>query len=197
MQDTAGTDRLQIYTIGHSNHPLESFLELLKAHGIEVLVDTRSSPYSRYAPQYNRENLKASVEERGVRYLFLGEELGGRPQGLEYYDEDGHVLYGRVAESSFFLEGIRRLEKGVRSYRVALLCAEENPQGCHRKLLVSRVLRQRGVSVCHIRGDGRTEDDAEVPPDTAQLSLFQNDEADEWKSTVSVLRREPHPSSSR
>ncbi len=197
MKDTTGTDGLQIYTIGHSNHPLESFLELLKAHGIEVLVDTRSSPYSRYAPQYNRESLKASVEERGVRYLFLGEELGGRPQGLEYYDEDGHVLYGRVAESAFFREGIQRLEKGVRPYRVALLCAEENPQGCHRKLLVARVLRERGVSVYHIRGDGRIEDDAEATPDTAQLSLFGNDEADEWKSTVSVLRREPHPSSSR
>ncbi len=192
-----GPEGLRIYTICHSNHPLESFLGLLEAHGIEVLVDTRSSPYSRYAPQYNRESLKASVEEEGVRYLYLGEELGGRPQGLEYYDEDGHVLYGRVAESDFFREGIQRLEKGVRSYRVALLCAEENPQGCHRKLLVSRVLRQRGVLVHHIRGDGHIEDDAEAPPDTEQLSLFGNDEADEWKSTVSVLRREPHPSSSR
>ncbi len=196
MEGTTGTDGLQIYTVGHSNHPLESFLELLNAHGIEVLVDTRSSPYSRYAPQYNRESLKASVEERGVRYLYLGKELGGRPHGLEYYDEDGHVLYGRVAESDFFREGIQRLEKGVRTYWVALLCAEENPQGCHRKLLVSRVLRERGMSIQHIRGDGRIEDDAEATTDTEQLSLFGNDEADEWKSTVSVLRREPHLSSS-
>jgi hypothetical protein len=102
-------------------------------------------------------------------------------------------LYDRVAATSHFLEGLSRLERGIREYNVAMLCAEENPATCHRRLLVGRVLLDRGILVEHIRGDGRiqTEDEvaAEADPDRDQLSLFQKAEAEPWKSIPSVLRK--------
>ncbi|MGH2544667.1 MAG: DUF488 family protein, partial [Ardenticatenaceae bacterium] len=135
-----------IFTIGHSNHSLEAFVELLQRQGIEVLVDVRSQPYSRYASHFGSRSLKEVVAASGMRYVFLGNELGGRPGGAYFYDEEGYVLYGRVAASSLFLEGIARLEQGIESYRVAIMCSEEDPVGCHRHLLVGRVLRERGIT---------------------------------------------------
>jgi len=183
----------RVLTIGHSNHTVEHFVSLLKMHGVEVVVDERSQPYSKYATQFDQEALKLALQLAGIRYLYLGRELGGRPDGDEFYDEEGHVLYDRVAATSLFREGVKRLEKGIREYRVAMLCAEENPAGCHRHLLVSRVLLERGIHVEHIRGDGRlqTEDEiaAEVNPDRDQLTLFQKAEEEPWKSIPSVLRK--------
>jgi uncharacterized protein (DUF488 family) len=188
-----------VFTIGHSNHAVEHFLSLLRAKAVEVVVDTRSRPYSKYATQFDQEALKAAVQDAGIRYLYLGRELGGRPEGEEFYDEEGHVLYDRVAASSFFQEGLMRLERGIREYNIALLCAEEDPAGCHRRLLVGRVLVEHGIQVEHIRGDGRvqTEDEvaAEADPNRDQLSLFGKDEAEPWKSIPSVLRKK-RPSSS-
>ncbi|HEX3372223.1 MAG TPA: DUF488 domain-containing protein, partial [Candidatus Acidoferrales bacterium] len=149
----------RVLTIGHSNHTMEHFVGLLKAHGIQVVVDERSQPYSKYATQFDQDLLKIALQNVGVRYLYLGRELGGRPEGDEFYDEDGHVLYDRVAASGIFKEGLGRLEKGIREYTVAMLCAEENPSTCHRRLLVGRVLLEHGVRVEHIRGDGRLQTD--------------------------------------
>src|SRR5437660_8680013 len=151
-----------VYTVGHSNHSLEEFLNLLDKHRIEVLVDTRSHPYSKYVAHFNREDLQSALRQSGVKYLFLGSELGGRPAEEEYYDDDGHVLYFRVAQSPVFLEGIERLEAGSRQYRVALLCSEEDPAVCHRHLLVGRVLADRGADIRHIRGDGTIQAYAEI-----------------------------------
>jgi uncharacterized protein (DUF488 family) len=183
----------RVYTIGHSNHTVEHFLGLLKSHEVQVVVDTRSQPYSKYATQFDHEPLKGSLQDAGIRYLYLGRELGGRPDGDEFYDDVGHVLYDRVAATTLFQEGLTRLERGIREYNVALLCAEENPATCHRRLLVSRVLIDHGIQVEHIRGDGRiqTEEEvaAETDPDRDQLSLFQKAGADPWKSIPSVSRK--------
>src|ERR1700694_5798030 len=141
---------------------MDHFLDLLRYHQVDVVADTRSRPYSRYSPQYDMSELKRALVENGFRYIFLGQELGGRPDGKEFYDADGHVLYGRVAESPAFLEGITRLESGMRDACVALLCSEENPAGCHRRLLVGRVLGKRGLAVDHILGDGRLQSDEEL-----------------------------------
>lgn len=185
-----------VYTVGHSNHSLETFVDLLKDHQIEVLVDTRSSPYSRFAPHFNMNNLKSATAANGMRYVFLGKELGGRPEGDEFYDANGRVDYARVAESSFFLEGISRVEKGIEDYRVALLCSEENPRGCHRHLLVGRVLANRGMSLQHIRGDGSTQMEETQKPADDQLSLFAAQEAVEWKSIQPVSQKRRLRSSS-
>jgi uncharacterized protein (DUF488 family) len=170
------TAKPRVLSIGHSNHAAELFLNLLKSHDIQVVVDTRSQPYSKYTLHFDQEDLKKSLTAAGIRYLFLGRELGGRPDGDEFYDEDGHVLYDRVAATPLFQEGLSRLERGIRDYKIAMLCAEENPAACHRRRLVGRVLLDRGFQVDHIRGDGRvqTEEEiaAEINPDRDQLSLF-------------------------
>lgn len=187
----------EIFTIGHSNHSLEAFLGLLASQQIDVLVDTRTQPHSAYSPHFNRAELTNAVTAEGMKYLFLGKELGGRPAGSEFYDGDGRVLYYRLAESELFLSGIARLEKGIQEFRVALVCSEEDPQVCHRQLLVGRVLSERGVTLHHIRGDGRVE--TQPPPAVdarRKQTLFTFGEESEWKSLRSVLPRKTPRSSS-
>ena len=189
MENGSNTS-LRVLTIGHSNHQVEHFLDLLKSHAVQVVADTRSYPYSEYATQFDQKPLKMALEADGIRYVFLGRELGGRPDGDEFYDDQGHVLYDRVAETELFQEGVARLEKGIREYKVAMLCAEENPAACHRRLLVGRVLLDRGIQVDHIRGDGRIQTEAEVAAETNptkdQLALFEKVEAEPWKSIPAI-----------
>lgn len=190
-------ERRGLFTIGHSNHSMETFVVLLAQHGVVVLVDTRTSPFSRFVPHFNRESLQSALKRAGIAYLFLGAELGGRPDGDEFYDEDGHVLYHRLAESERFLAGIARLEKGIRDFRVAIMCSEEDPGVCHRHLLVGRVMARRGAEVRHIRADGRVQADADVPtPEQERPSLFTSFEDNPWKSLRSVSPRKPPNSSS-
>lgn len=194
---TRKADTRSIYTIGHSNHSLEAFLELLKGHSIDVVVDTRTQPYSAYSPHFTRRPLEDALAAAGFKYLFLGKELGGRPEGSEFYDDDGRVLYFQLAESPLFLAGVARLENGMAKYRIALLCSEEDPQVCHRQLLVGRVLSRRGVVIHHIRGDGRIETiTPEVAAERRSQTFFSFGEDNAWKSLRSVLPRKAPPSSS-
>jgi uncharacterized protein (DUF488 family) len=178
-----------VYTVGHSSHTAERFVELLRQHGVQVLVDTRSSPYSRYSPQFDREALKETVVAADMKYLWMGNAVGGRPRDESCYDGEGHVLYGRVAARAEFQEAVERIERGAEEFRVALLCSEEDPAHCHRRLLVSRVLMERGAEVLHIRGDGSLENDADVarksgkPLVKAQAGLFGEIEEAGWRST--------------
>lgn len=191
---------LRVLTIGHSNHPLEHFLGLLKQRSVEVVVDTRSHPYSNYATHYDQKPLKEELTKAGFQYLYLGQEVGGRPDGSQYYDGDGRVLYEKVAASAEFKKGLQRLQEGIGKYTIAMLCAEENPAACHRRLLIGRVLIEHGIAVEHIRGDGRlqTEEELalEIDPADKQISLFEETEAPEWKSVPSVLRKKRQNSSS-
>jgi uncharacterized protein (DUF488 family) len=186
--------RGSVFTIGHSNHSAKRFVGLLKGYGIGVLVDTRSHPYSRYAPHFDAREIEAALSGDGIGYLFLGLELGGRPKGKEFYDAEGRVDYARVEMSRPFLDGIHRLEKEIRTRRVALLCSEEDPAGCHRRLLVGRTLGERGIAVRHIRGDGSIQTEGEPAGD--QPALFPDAEVSVRKSIRSVLRRRRRPSSS-
>ena len=191
--ENSATASPRVFTIGHSNHGVNHFLALLKMHAIDVVVDARSQPYSKYAIQFDHEALKPTLERAGIRYLYLGRELGGRPDGNEFYDEEGHVLYDRVAVTKRFQEGLSRLERGIHKYKVALLCAEENPACCHRRLLVGRVLLQRGIQVEHIRGDARVQTEEELAAETdtnrQQLALFQKADGNPWKSIPSMARK--------
>ncbi len=183
-----------VFTIGHSNHAAERFFGLLKGHGIEVLVDTRSHPYSRHAPRFNARALEAALSRDGIGYLFLGGELGGRPEGGEFYDAKGRVDYGLVGCSGPFLDGISRLEQELRTSTVALLCSEEDPTRCHRRLLVGRALEELGFTLRHIRGDGSIQLEGET--DGGQPVLFPETEVSPRKSIRSVSRRRRRPSSS-
>jgi uncharacterized protein (DUF488 family) len=193
-------DIARILTIGHSDHPLDHFLGLLRLYLVDVVADTRSYPYSNFAPQYDQEPLRKALKRARIKYVHLGRELGGRPESDQYYDSDGHVLYGRVAISDFFKAGLSRLEKGIKKYNVALLCSEENPATCHRRLLIGRVLLRDGIAIDHIRGDGRLQSEQELSqqmnPNNPQMDLFKETEASEWKSIPSVLRKRRQNSSS-
>jgi len=142
-----------IYTIGHSTHPAEVLLKLLTAHGIEVVADVRSRPYSRYNPQFNRDALKNLLLEAGIRYLYLGRELGGRPQDLDRPLAD-EVVWEHLRSRPQFREGLRRLLEEASLARVCLLCAEADPAHCHRGQLLSPELEARGAQVQHILADG-------------------------------------------
>ena len=188
-----------LFSIGHSNHEALRFCELLRQHGIDVLVDVRSLPYSQYSPHFNRETLKEIVVPRGFQYLFLGEELGGRPPEEDCYDEEGHVLYSKLATVPRFLHGIDRIEKGIQKYRVAMMCSEEDPLVCHRFLLVGKVLADRGVPLWHIRGDGRLEEHTALidAGENKQMLLFpEAKEEKPWRSLRSVSPKPPPPNSS-
>ena len=146
-----------IYSIGHSNYPIERFIALLQQHGIQALADVRSNPYSRFNPQFNREKLQASLASADIRYVYLGEELGARSKDSAVYDEDGRVSYAKLAQTPLFRQGITRLQTGMQQLRIAIMCAERNPLECHRTILVSRELEKIGIPVTHILHDGTLE----------------------------------------
>ena len=150
------TEKRIVLTVGHSNHTLEAFVALLLQHGVTALADVRSAPYSRFNPQFNRKALDASLEAVGIRYVFMGRALGGRPDDPSCY-EDGRVRYDRLAKTPLFREGLERIVDGAERQRIALMCAEKEPLDCHRTILVGRSLAERGVAVAHILADGALE----------------------------------------
>jgi uncharacterized protein (DUF488 family) len=150
-----------VYTIGHSNHPIERLIALLRQHGIQAVGDVRSTPYSRFNPQFRREPLAASLSDAGIRYVFLGEELGARSQDPSCY-EGNRVSYAKLAQSDLFQRGLERLISGGREFRIAVLCAEKEPLDCHRTILVARELEHRSVPVTHILADGTLEPNAQT-----------------------------------
>ncbi len=145
-----------LFTIGHSNHTPERFLELLRLHGITAVSDVRSRPYSRFNPHFNQDLLKQWLAEAQVYYVFQGGELGARSSDQLCY-RDGKVVYDRLASQPEFQGALDRLVAGSARYRVALLCAEKEPLDCHRCILVAKQLLRRNVSVSHILADGSAE----------------------------------------
>ncbi len=146
----------EVYTIGHSTHPIETFVGLLKAASITAVSDVRSRPYSRMNPQFNRENLKKALSAAGIKYVFLGKELGARSEDPSCY-RNGQVQYDILAKTELFKQGIDRVLAGAKKYRIALMCAEKEPLDCHRTILVARKLAEQGVQVSHILADGSIE----------------------------------------
>src|SRR5712692_1910478 len=145
-----------LFTIGHSNHSIEVLVELLRQHAVQAVADVRSRPYSGRFPQFNRPVLKRELKESGLRYVFLGLELGARREESCCYVE-GQARYDLVAKTNAFAEGLDRVIKGLSRYRIALLCAEKDPLTCHRTILVCRHLRWKGFPIQHILADGTLE----------------------------------------
>ncbi len=146
-----------LFTIGHSVHPIEVFIDLLLMHSVTAVCDVRSNPYSRFNPQYNRETLAKELKKREIAYVFLGKELGPRTKDNDCF-VDGKMSYKKLAQTNQFQEGLKRIRKGVASHVVALMCAEKDPIKCHRMILVCRHLRSDNMAIHHIRGDGTLEE---------------------------------------
>jgi uncharacterized protein (DUF488 family) len=151
-----------LYTIGHSNHPADRFVELLKQHEIQLVVDVRSSPYSRYVPQANRETLARSLGSAGITYRWLGDQLGGKPEGTV-------ADYDQLRASPTFEKGIRDLQILANGSPTAIMCSEGDHRSCHRHKLITPALVEQGVDVVHIQPDGTLVDERSQP---RQLALF-------------------------
>lgn len=161
---------VQVYTIGHSDHTIEAFLGLLRQQIIAAIVDVRSHPYSRWAPQFNRESLARDLEGANIRYVFLGDSLGGRPADPAFYDADEErPSYERLAQSPAYLAGIKQLLELAEAERAAIMCSEGDYQKCHRAMLITPTLLKRGARVFHIRPDGTV---VEARPEYRQLVLL-------------------------
>lgn len=161
-----------IYTLGHSNGPIERLIGLLGQYSITAVADVRSQPYSRFNPQFNREALAASLKAVRIEYAFLGQELGARSEDPSCY-RNGRAQYSLMAKTAIFQRGVDRLLEGAERFRIAILCAEKEPLVCHRGILISRYLCEHGISVLHILEDGSLENHEDALTRLLQLHGLQ------------------------
>lgn len=159
MDSARAEIRPVVFTIGHSNHPIERFLGLLRKAGVTALGDVRSVPFSRRWPQYSRPALEQTLRESGIAYVFLGAELGGKRDDPALL-RDGRPDFDLIAATAAFDAGLDRVVAGARKHRICLMCAEKEPLDCHRFLLVSRHLAKREVEIRHLLADGSAEEHA-------------------------------------
>jgi len=146
-----------LFTIGHSNHPIDRFLTLLDHTNVTAIADVRSIPFSRRYPQFSRDVLAASLRDVGIAYVGMGDSLGGRPQDPALF-VDGVADYEAMAAAPAFRAGLVRIVAGATRHRICLMCAEREPLDCHRCLLVARAFAARGMRIGHILVDGAVED---------------------------------------
>jgi uncharacterized protein (DUF488 family) len=153
-------DGRPLLTVGHSNHPTAHFLALLVRHEIELVADVRSRPYSRFVPQYAKPALSGILAREGIEYLFLGEQLGGKPRRGDV--AAARLDYATRIRTPAFQDGIAQLLGAAERQRVALLCRERDPLDCHRLHLICRYLAPEGLDIRHILPDGGVEPQAET-----------------------------------
>ncbi len=152
-----------LFTIGYGARSIEEFLETLRHFDIAYVIDVRSKPYSRYKPDFSKDQLERHLQAVGIRYVFMGDTLGGRPNDRALYTDDDKVDYAKLRESKIFKEGIDRLKKAQsQGLRVTLLCSEGRPEQCHRSHLIGQTLTDIGIPVTHIDENGDSFSQAEV-----------------------------------
>lgn len=148
-----------LYTIGYGNRNPEVFLSLLKEFKIEYLIDIRSKPYSKYNPSFNQNELKRILELNSIKYVFMGDTIGGRPTDLSCYDSEGKVNYDAIKGKEFFQSGIDRLKTAYsKNINVVLMCSESKPCECHRSKLIGAVLDIEKITLSHIDEYGNLKD---------------------------------------
>lgn len=170
-----------LFTIGHSQHTLEYFMSLLKKHGVNHVLDVRSTPYSKYAEQFNRESIHSFLENNGIKYSYMGKYFGARPTELALYSPEGYLDFEKVTQSDRFHIGMENVILGLeRGNKIALMCTEKDPFDCHRAIMVARAFDMNGIEVNHILSDGNIQTQRELDDrlldayfsDRRQLSMF-------------------------
>lgn len=147
-------NKSSLYSIGYGGRKIEEFTSLIKRYGIKFLVDLRSKPYSRYNTEFSQKNLKAILHDNGIKYIFMGDSLGGMPSDFSCYT-DGYVDYGKVQEKGFYKKGIERLlVASEKKIPVVLMCSEKKPHECHRSKLVGETLSKNNIEINHIDETG-------------------------------------------
>ena len=175
-----------IYTVGHSTHSIDAFLALLTMHGVTLVCDVRSQPYSRVNPQFNKDRFQQSLNDHSIGYQFLGRELGARSDDASVY-VNGTVCYDLLAKTARFQSGLDQVAAAAKKSRLALMCAERDPLLCHRMILIGRHLAQAGYPVVHILGDGRLETHEEAVVHLLRLLRFP--ESDLFRSRHDIIEK--------
>lgn len=168
-----------IYSIGHGNKKFEDFLKELSSFNVKYLIDVRTSPYSKYNPQYNREILKSNLEGVNITYVYMGDNLGGLPSDRSCYEE-GKVSYDLIKDKEFFKEGLARLIKAYeKDINVAVMCSETKPEECHRSKLIGQELLKNSITIQHITEVDKTKDQLtlmnELTKGKGVVDLFGNE----------------------
>lgn len=187
----------QLYTIGHSTLPEGRFIELLKHFRIEYLLDVRSTPYSRYVPQYNKDKIENVLCGAGIQYAHMGKRFGARQENKAFYNAEGYLDFECFRESAQFKAGLNNVKKGLEKYNIALMCTEKNPIDCHRAIMVARGFELDGTQVMHILHDSTAITQEEFNqqllnryfPDRDQISMFQEEEKQQENLLVLAYRK--------
>ena len=167
-----------IYTIGYGAREIEEFIDVLQSFQISYLLDVRSKPYSRYKPDFSKQALENHLQANGLRYILMGDTLGGQPGDPSCYDKDGKVDYDKCRDKPFFQQGIDRIRKAwQQQLTVVLMCSEGKPEICHRSKLIGRALLEQGIEVAHIDENNQTisQKDVMLRLSKGQPSLFGDD----------------------
>ena len=172
-------EKKSLYTIGHGNRKQEDFLAVLKDYGIQYLIDVRSQPYSKFNPQFNQNDLKYFLESHGIKYIFMGDSIGGRPKDTSCYDNEGKVDYEVLKTKEFFIQGIDRLKIAHnKDINVVIMCSESKPCECHRSKLIGRALITDNIVLKHIDENGKLKDQTtvinELNKGLSEIDLFGN-----------------------
>jgi len=180
----------ELFTIGHSNHPLEYFVELLLAHRLSMIADVRSSPYSKYCPHFSKDTLEIALRNTNINYIFLGRELGAQRSESECY-VDGQAKYDRIAHLPVFRRGLERILQEVERHRIAVMCSESDPIACHRAILVCRELKKTcpDLKITHILKDGTEEQQEASEKRLIKLHKLRPELFGELTSTAGLIER--------
>ncbi len=188
-----------LYTIGHSQHKTEYFIEMLKVYRINYVLDVRSTPYSQFASDYNKENIKKVLSNVGIQYGFMGRYFGARQEDRNLYTDEGYLDFERTRRSIPFQVGMQNVMKGVQlGYKIALMCTEKDPMECHRAIMVARTFYENGLDVQHILWDKTLQSHAVLNkrlldlyyPDRNQMSLFFEDNKSEEEYLQEAYERQ-------
>lgn len=174
---------MNIFTIGYATKPIATFIEQLQRYGITAVADVRSVPYSAAFFDYHQDKLEGHLTRAGIRYVYLGNELGPRSKDEAHYNACGQVQFDRLMASTLFKQGVNRLRSGLeKGFNIALMCAEKDPACCHRSLLIAYDLeRNAALQVNHITHDGALETQTQLESRLTDLhgiseDLFMNSE---------------------
>ncbi|MDX2190433.1 MAG: DUF488 domain-containing protein [Bacteroidota bacterium] len=172
-------EKRPLFTVGHGNRKPEEFLNILKSFDIKYLIDVRSQPYSKFNPHFNQTELKFFLERNEITYVFMGDNIGGRPKDSSCYDYEGKVDYEAVKTKDFFKQGIDRLKTAYnKDINLVLMCSESNPCECHRSKLIGRVLAAENIKCEHIDENGKLKDQVsvinELNKGLSEFDLFGN-----------------------
>lgn len=167
---------MSIMSIGYSRRNVDDFVDILLRNNVLFLIDVRSKPYSKYSPDFNQDTFKLYLKSRNIKYVFMGDTVGGLPKESSCYTE-GKVDYGKTANSQNFKKGLSRLIKASSlDVNVAIMCAEMKPEDCHRSKLIGEELKKNNVYVQHIDKDGSilSQDDVINRITKGQYSMFDD-----------------------